>query len=173
MSKRNKAIKDFLFQETKEDTLVSVNDIMKNMNFDVPQIEPKTIDKKSKIKTPIKIAILLTSYILVFFMAFFITRTPEEDDILDTLKINLEYKLYSSYYFMSEKVKVYYTFDEVKKNYYICNYTNDDITLKYNDEMVLLKNNEKFLIATFTTDNINKIEFDLIYKDEIRHGVIG
>lgn len=171
MSKRKKAIKNFLFQDTKEDTIISVDDIMKNINFDVPQIEPKTIYKKSRIKTPIKITILLTSYILVFLMAIFITRTKEDE--YNYFEFDKTYEMYSVYYFKNKKIEVCYINDDYKIKYYVCNSTGSDITLKYNDELVLLKNSEKFLIAIFTIDDINKIEFDLIYDGEIRHGVIG
>ncbi len=101
--KREKTIRDYLYEEGSNKTLTA-KDIVSRIDFSTPQVKPQVRRKK---KSKLKVALVCLSYILIAFFTSIITYSVVIDRNNEIDKENygtLELVLYSQSYFKNNEI---------------------------------------------------------------------
>ena len=173
--KREKTIRDYLYEEGSNKTLTA-KDIVSRIDFSTPQVKPHV----RRNKLALKISLTCLSYILVVFftsIAFFNSANNGKINNLYGEKTLIEnYKPYNSIYFGEETIDIVYEIKDKEMVFYIINSSiNKNIELEsfiisYDDKEINVNANEVTYFATLKENE--ELEFDILYNGEQRHCII-
>ena len=173
--KREKTIRDYLYEEESNKTLTA-KDIVSRIDFSTPQVKPHV----RRNKLALKISLTCLSYILVVFftsIAFFNSANNGKINNLYGEKTLIEnYKPYNSIYFGEETIDIVYEIKDEEMVFYIINSSiNKNIELEsfiisYDDKEIIVNANEVTYFATLKENE--ELEFDILYNGEQRHCII-
>ena len=173
--KREKTIRDYLYEEESNKTLTA-KDIVSRIDFSTPQVKPQTRINK----LALKISLTCLSYILVVFftsIAFFNSANNGKiNDSYGEKTLIENYKPYYSIYFGEETIDIMYEIKDEEMGFYIINSSiNKNIELEsfiisYDDKEINVNATEITYFATLKENE--ELEFDIFYNGEQRHCII-
>ena len=171
--KREKMIRDYLYEEESNKTLTA-KDIVSRIDFSTPQVKPQVRRKK---KSKLKVALVCLSYILIAFftsIAFFNSANNGKiNDLYEGNLIDDDYILDSSYYIDDELISIIYKDSNSSKEFYILRRLEEDnclCVISYNSKEINVNPNEITYFATLKENE--ELEFDILYNGEQRHCII-
>ena len=173
--KREKMIRDYLYEEKEKKTLTA-KDIVSGIDFSTPQTKAKIVKKKFNSK----LFLTCMSYVLVVLITsisfFSVVMMSKRQDDMDKI-IEEKYILYNETYFYNNNVvSIYYKTIDTSKLFYISNSKSkkngilEEFTITFDDKVLTIEPNEITYIATLEENE--ELEFDILYNGERRHCII-
>lgn len=174
--KREKMIRDYLYEEKEKKTLTA-KDIVRGIDFSTPQTKPKTVKKKFNSR----MFSTCMSYVLVVLVTsiVFFSAVIEYKKDYSTNEFNEEiFDIYNEFYFQNNnEIKIYYKMIDDSKVFYIRgtktnkNNVSKEFVITFDDKAITIDPNKITYIATLEENE--ELEFDILYNGERRHCIIN
>ena len=174
--KREKTIRDYLYEEESNKTLTA-KDIVSRIDFSTPQVKPQVRRKK---KSKLKVALVCLSYVLIASFTSIITYSvviDRNNSAIANEFLSSQFNVYNQSYFQNDIIiSVYYKTDGNTKIFYIRNSTSnksvrlENFTISYDDKEINVNATEITYFATLKENE--ELEFDILYNGEQRHCII-